>query len=157
MNGWAILQQIWRVQQVVFREAQPCLERHGLFRMAPFALATVKACSTPSAIAAALGLPAPTVSHILRRLEEEGWVSRQVDPDDLRRYRFSLTPSGWEALRAAHRCLSAVMDRHLAQLEPDEQRELVRLMAKLQGEDVPGIGEGAVSDAEQTSGPTGAA
>ena len=144
MNGWEILQHIWRLQQVVFREAAPCLERHGLFRMAPFALAMVKACSTPSAIAAALGLPPPTVSHILRRLEEEGWVSRQVDPDDLRRYRFSLTEAGWEALQAAHRCLSQVMERHLARLDAGEQGELVRLLAKLRGEDPAGIAEGAV-------------
>ena len=31
----------------------------------------VRRCGTPSGVAAALGLPAPTVSHILRRLEAE--------------------------------------------------------------------------------------
>ncbi|ADU50625.1 transcriptional regulator, MarR family [Thermaerobacter marianensis DSM 12885] len=143
MSGWEILQQIWRLQQVVLREATPCLERHGLFRMAPFALAMVRRCGTPSGVANALGLPAPTVSHILRRLEAEGWVVRQVDPGDLRRYRLALTPAGQEALAAARACLEAVMDRRLECLAPAERDALRRLLARLQ-EDLPPSGVGDV-------------
>lgn len=147
MNGWEILHHIWRLQQVVLREASPCLERHSLFRMAPFALAMVRRCGTPSGVAAALGVPAPTVSHILRRLEAGGWVTRQVDPDDLRRYRLALTPAGQEALRAARACLEAALDRRLEGLAPEDRDLLARLLARLH-EDLPGGSaerEGAVS------------
>lgn len=134
MNGWEILQQIWRLQRVVLREATPCLERHGLFRMAPFALAMVRRCGTPSGVAAALGLPAPTVSHILRRLEAEGWIARELDPEDRRRYRLALTPAGQEALAAARACLQAAMDRHLETLTPAERETLRQLLLRLQGD-----------------------
>ncbi|GAB6875384.1 MarR family winged helix-turn-helix transcriptional regulator [Thermaerobacter litoralis] len=159
MNGWEILQHIWRLQQVVLREASPCLERHGLFRMAPFALAMVRRCGTPSGVAAALGLPAPTVSHILRRLEAEGWVTRQVDPDDLRRHRLALTPSGLEALRAARSCLEAAMEGRLEALTPPEREQLARLLARLHGDlpDPPGepprdLRDGAEHDGTEREG-----
>ncbi|WP_242823295.1 MarR family winged helix-turn-helix transcriptional regulator [Thermaerobacter subterraneus] len=147
MNGWEILQHIWRLQQVVLREATPCLERHGLFRMASFALAMVRRCGTPSGVASAMGVPAPTASHILRRLEAEGWVRRQVDPQDLRRYRLALTPEGQEALRAARACLEEAVNRRLEGLAPEERDLLARLLARLH-EDLPGGSaerEGAVS------------
>lgn len=135
MSGWEILQHIWRLQNAVFRDAAPCLERHGLFRMAPFVLAMVKAWATPSAIAAALGLPLPTLSHVLRRLEEEGWVSRRTDPADRRRYRFSLTASGERVLDAARGCLSAAMEGYVARLDERERDELLRLLGKMLDED----------------------
>ncbi|HEY8394474.1 MAG TPA: MarR family transcriptional regulator [Thermaerobacter sp.] len=131
MTGWEILQHIWRLQNAVFRDATPCLERHGLFRMAPFVLAMVKTWATPSAIAAALGLPLPTLSHILRRLEEEGWVSRRIDPADRRRHRFSLTHSGERVLQEARGCLAAAMEGYVARLDEREQVELLRLLGEM--------------------------
>ena len=135
MNGWEILQHTGRLHRAVLRDAAPCLDRHGLFRMAPFVLAKVRARETPSAMAAALGLPLPTLSHILRRLEEQGWVFRQPDPADLRRFRFSLTASGERALRAARECLSAAMERYVARLDPRERDELLRLLSRMLEED----------------------
>lgn len=135
MTGWEILQQIWRLQRAVSRDACPCLERHRLFRMAPFVLAMVKAHRTPSEVASALGVPPPTLSHVLKRLEEDGLVYRQTCPSDRRRFQFSLTPSGQRALQAAHDCIARAMETYIARLDEQERAELARLLGKMLGEE----------------------
>ena len=153
MSGWEILQHLLRLYKGVFRDAAPELDRHGLFRMAPFVLALVQDCGTPSAIAAELGLPRPTVSHILRRLQAAGWVSRHPDPDDLRRYRLTLTEAGQEALQAARSCLGAAMDRYTSRLDASEQVELLRLVRKMLAFETAADATGPVATAEGPSAP----
>lgn len=135
MTGWEILQQIWRLQRAVSRDACPCLERQGLFRMAPFVLAMVKAHRTPSQVAAALGVPPPTLSHVLKRLEQDGLVCRQTCPSDRRRFQFSLTPSGQRALEAARDCMARAMETYIARLDEQERAELARLLGKMLGDE----------------------
>ena len=48
----------------------------------------------PSQIAAMLFCDRPTASVIIRNLERDGFVAREHDPDNLRRYRISLTEAG---------------------------------------------------------------
>lgn len=45
-------------------------------------------------VADAMGLSAATVSVALRKLEDEGWISRKEDPDDKRASRLGLTEKG---------------------------------------------------------------
>lgn len=84
--------------------------------------------------ARAMGLPPPTVSHMLRRLEAEGFLRRSLDPKDLRRYRLELTPKGEAALREAERLLEGALARRLARLSEEEQALLAQLLSRLEGE-----------------------
>jgi DNA-binding MarR family transcriptional regulator len=84
--------------------------------------------------ARAMGLPPPTVSHMLRRLEAEGFLRRSLDPKDLRRYRLELTPKGEAALREAERLLEGALARRLVRLSEEEQALLARLLSSLEGE-----------------------
>lgn len=49
---------------------------------------------SPSAMGAALGMPATTVSGHARRLVDRGHARKIPDPDDGRSYRLRMTPSG---------------------------------------------------------------
>jgi DNA-binding MarR family transcriptional regulator len=76
-------------------------------------------------------MPAPTVSQMLKRLEAEGLLLRSLDPSDLRRYRFELTARGREVLRESRALLMGAMERRLARLSPQQQRQLHELLERL--------------------------
>lgn len=128
MTSWEILARLWRLQRAVFADAAPCRERHGLAPAALFVLAHVQARPAPSQLARTLGLPLPTMSHILRRLERQGLIRRQADPQDLRRFRLSLTDAGLAALAAARDCAGRALEARLARLSARERDELARLL-----------------------------
>ncbi len=72
-----------------------------------------------------------TISAHLRSLEEQGYVHRQVDPEDLRQFRIHLTDRG-RAL--VERLAPRQMERlnHLVDdLSPEETRQLRLLLEKL--------------------------
>ena len=62
----------------------------------------------------------PTITQLVKRMEERGWVARERDPSDGRVVLVSLTEAGavtLERIRASYR---AVLREHLAEM-PDEQ------------------------------------
>jgi DNA-binding MarR family transcriptional regulator len=64
-------------------------------------LAMGAAQPTPQALASALKLSKPAITHTLQRLERQGLVDIAADRDDRRRKRISLTPAGLGVYRAA--------------------------------------------------------
>ena len=82
-------------------------------------------------LACRLGVEPPTVTKMLRRLENFGLVERRPDPADARSFRVYLTREG-EALEGpVSRCFARAEEKTLARLEPSERRELARLLAKM--------------------------
>lgn len=135
MSGEELLSRLWKLHRAVLRDAAPCLHRQGVVPAAFFALAKVAERPHPSALAEALGLPRPSVSRLLRRLERLGWLRREADPADLRRYRLYLTEEGRRALEAARRCLAQALETRLARLTPGEREQLGRLLSVLLSEE----------------------
>jgi len=74
-----------------------------------------------TALAALLGVDAPTVTRKVQQLERRGYVARESDPDDRRASRIRLTASG-----------EATLDRILAA----HRERLERLFAPWRDEDV---------------------
>jgi MarR family transcriptional regulator, organic hydroperoxide resistance regulator len=78
-----------------------------------------------SDIAGALDLHPSTLTGILSRLEQRGYLTRDVDPSDRRRARFRLTPRGQRIDRerkgtveaAVRRALSRASDSQIAHTE----------------------------------------
>jgi DNA-binding MarR family transcriptional regulator len=62
----------------------------------------------------------PTMTLLVKRLEERGWVVRERDPADGRVVLVSLTEAGTAALEELRAAYRAVLRDHLAAL-PDEQ------------------------------------
>jgi DNA-binding MarR family transcriptional regulator len=67
---------------------------------------------------------------LLNELEDAGLVRRERDPADRRRHRVHLTELGAGKLADARRARETLADQVLAALDPDERRELHRLLAK---------------------------
>jgi DNA-binding MarR family transcriptional regulator len=73
-----------------------------------------------TALADLEGLAQPTVTIMVKRLEEHGWVQRSSDPDDKRVVLVSITDAGREALEHVRQQYRALLREHLAG-QTDEQ------------------------------------
>lgn len=86
-----------------------------------------------TALAELEGLAQPTVTIMVRRLEERGWVSREGDAGDGRVVLVSITTAGREALEGFREHYRAQLRAHMTTM-PDEQIvALVRATEALAG------------------------
>jgi DNA-binding MarR family transcriptional regulator len=86
-----------------------------------------------TALAELEGLAQPTVTIMVKRLEERGWVARDKDSCDGRVVVVSITEAGSEALecfREQYRCL---LREQMALMNDEQIAELVRATAALSG------------------------
>lgn len=86
-----------------------------------------------SRIAEALGLSRPRTSLAIDFWEERGCVERRAVPDDRRSFGIYLTATGEEELASLRQRVMESDVRLTSALEPDEVRELRRLLAKIHG------------------------
>ena len=126
-----LIRRMWTVFQRVLDEATPGLDERGLYPKAVFLLAALDRHPFPAELAAALALPPPTVSHMVRQMEALGYLEREVDSDDLRRFRLRLTRSGRAALDHGQGCVKGALQRHLGCLSTAESHEFSRLLRVL--------------------------
>jgi DNA-binding MarR family transcriptional regulator len=76
------------------------------------------------------------LTRLIGRLEQRGFVRRDVDPDDRRAFHASLTPAGHEKLAQAREPHDAVIHREFAdRLTPKELQVLQSTLAKLLKDD----------------------
>ena len=90
--------------------------------------------TSPSAIAAASGIPVTTLRDKIERLVAEGVARRVPNPDDRRSYLVTLTTKGEILLRAADPALLQAylaLERHLDRPLEEYQRDLDGLAAAL--------------------------
>lgn len=66
------------------------------------------------------GQAQPTMTLLVKRLEERGWVARRRDPDDGRVVLVSLTEAGDAALEDIRAAYRAVLRDHLVAFSDDE-------------------------------------
>jgi DNA-binding MarR family transcriptional regulator len=79
---------------------------------------------TPSELAAAEQVRLPTISGLVRGLEDDGFVRRTPDPNDGRGYRITATAKGERLMRRAReRRIENVLEL-LEPLDPRERRAL---------------------------------
>jgi DNA-binding MarR family transcriptional regulator len=78
----------------------------------------------PSQIARAMRLDPARVTHISDRLVGLGYIVREMDAQDRRRWRLRLTDEGRRRLAEGRESLAAVMERLLAGLSPEERAAL---------------------------------
>ena len=97
MRPWELLLRNANVLQSVLERAEPELSSFELDARRLFILCTVEANPFPADLAHALSLPKPSITFLVKRLEESGYLRRQGEKGDLRRYRLTITPSGIKA------------------------------------------------------------
>lgn len=82
----------------------------------------------PSELATTVGSSLSRVSHLLRRLEDKGWIERTPDPDDSRYSYASLTPAGREKMaRTAPGHVATARRLVFDALTPAQQRQLTAI------------------------------
>ena len=82
-------------------------------------------------LACRLGVEPPTVTKMLRRLEDFGLVERRPDPADARSFRVHLTEEGRALEGPVLRRWERAEERTFGGLDPSERRELGRLLNKV--------------------------
>src|SRR6187397_2137203 len=96
---------------------------------------------TPSRLAELSGLTSGAVTGVLDRLEREGFVRRDADPDDRRRVFVRVDPKRMAAMAAAYRPL---LDAAIATTESWGERARARLPEQLDA-----IGGGLAAETER--------
>ena len=74
---------------------------------------------------------APSLTRILKSLEERGFVTRRGDPDDRRRILLSITPRGMELLATMTRDASASYAEFVEKFGADRVDTLLDMLADL--------------------------
>jgi DNA-binding MarR family transcriptional regulator len=84
-----------------------------------------------SALAASDRCAQPTMSVLVQRLEEHGWVTREADPADTRASLISLNDAGRRALQDARRAAGAAIAGFLRERGADETARAAQAVALL--------------------------
>ena len=85
----------------------------------------------PADLARALVMPKPSVTFMVKRMEGLGYLRRELQPDDLRRFRLTLTPSGRSAMERAREIFDQEFGRRLSRLTQAQRVELMRIFERL--------------------------
>ena len=85
----------------------------------------------PSSLGQRLLVKKPSVTGVVERLRQAGWVVSKDDEKDHRSKKISLTPEGRRLMRRVLKHHPVQQQRLLGCLSPSEQRQLERLSQKL--------------------------
>ena len=122
---------LWRLMQAVSDEAAPALQEIGLTPKSLGLLAAVGEHPFPAELARLMVLPPPTVTYIVKQLEDRGFLLRRSEPGDLRKFRLVVTDEGREAIRRGSLAVGSFFAGRLSRLEPAEVAQLERLVGRL--------------------------
>lgn len=128
--------QVRRTQAKIFAEFETTLREFD-FTPGSFGVLTLIRANpgiTQVMLAAAFGVDKSTMSPVIFRLEKRGLIRREVLPADRRCHALFFAAAGEAAFLAARDRVRAFEESVATRLSKAEQRELARLLAKLQGE-----------------------
>jgi len=75
----------------------------------------------------------PTVTKLVQRMSEQGWVKLQADPDDQRRTLVAATPAGRRLVKPLVHRARAHETEMLRALAASEKAQLKRILGKIAG------------------------
>lgn len=133
--------QVRRTQAKIFSEFETTLKDFD-FTPGSFGVLTLIRANpgiTQVTLAAAFGVDKSTMSPVIFRLEKRGLIRREILPSDRRCHALFFDEAGEQIFLAAREKIRFFEENVAARLSKPEQRELARLLAKLQGN------EGAVA------------
>ncbi len=127
-HTWALHYRL--IVRVVDEVAAPVAEL-GLESKELLLLDRVEECPYPADLARALRWPKPTVTFTVKRVEQKGFLRREIDSADLRRHRLLLTPTGRKAMTRGMQLVVAAYEERLSQLTRAEQASLGAILEKM--------------------------
>ena len=84
----------------------------------------------PRDVEEAFHLSHPTVSGILSRLEQKGFISLQTDPNDRRCKRIFIQPKGMECHQTMHQTIRNIEERLVQNFTPEEKEQFSALLQR---------------------------
>jgi DNA-binding MarR family transcriptional regulator len=121
----------YRLLSTVIAGVAPQVAALGLEVKELFVLAAIDEHPHPAELAEELFMPKPTVTVYLKRLGNAEFVRREIDADDLRRHRLTLTPSGRKVMTRGLALLAQTFAERLSRLSAAEQVQLATLLERL--------------------------
>ena len=131
MRPWELLLRIVNVLQSVLEKADPELSLLELESKRLFILCMVDAHPFPADLARVLSTPKPSMTFLIKKLEESGYLRRQGEKGDLRRYRLSITPAGIKARDKGAEAVNRIFGACLNSLSATDQATLSRIIDQL--------------------------
>jgi DNA-binding MarR family transcriptional regulator len=121
------------VVQALIAAEEPVLAAHGLTMWGYIVLNALEGAPTrtQAALAQAIGADKTRIIGILDDLQENGFISRQPDPEDRRARLLSITPQGRRVRRATSDAIQAHENRLLASLPAVDRRGFLRALRAL--------------------------
>src|SRR5262245_5890312 len=115
----------------IMAEIEPQVRAHGLELKELMLLDKLDEHPNPAALARALLTPKPSITFMVKRMEAAGYIRRQTQAEDLRRFHLTLTPAGRKAMEASRAILEQAFGRRLARLSAAERAELARILERM--------------------------
>jgi DNA-binding MarR family transcriptional regulator len=138
-DACGILANLWQLMQSVLDDSEPDMKALGLSPKAFFLLAAVPDHPFPAEIARRMHLPPPTVTYMVKQLEEKGFLERRAEPGDLRKFRLVQTVTGRQAVDQGQDALGLVLGKRLQRLGRDEIVTFDQIVKRLAGRNGDGV------------------
>jgi DNA-binding MarR family transcriptional regulator len=131
MNSWDLLQLNLQLYESITQNAERALAKDKLDVKSFFLLASVEELKHPAALAKRLTLPKPTVTFLIKKLEQALYVKRKTVAGDLRRFEIQLTPLGRKVCERGLKTVSDAFDASISQLSPKEREQYSVILQKV--------------------------
>ncbi|BDX33995.1 putative transcriptional regulator, MarR family protein [Mycobacterium antarcticum] len=120
------------VRELIAAE-QPILDAHGLTMWGYVVLSALDTSSmrTQAALADAIGADKTRIIRTLDRLQDDGHIERQPDPDDRRVRLLAITKAGRAVKDAVQADIQRGEERWLGELDADERRVFLAVLRRL--------------------------
>ncbi len=130
---------IWRLHRDLGHELGPLLaEGAHTDPRTYFLLNTIRdGAHYPKTLSECLGIPPNLLSRLLTELHTQALITRQVDTQDSRRVRLTVTPEGQALLDRAEAIMHDRLGARLRQLSPNELSVLLTALDRLSSPETP--------------------
>lgn len=135
-SGKAITGRILRLNEIILDRMNETTQKFGVKYSTYAIIATLRASGppyrmTPKSLQATLLITSGGLSNLLRRIEEQGYVRRSIDPQDGRGVIVELTPAGFNLSEEAMPVQAETERNMVRMLSEDEQKILVDLLRRM--------------------------
>ena len=133
LSPWQLWTLNFELLVSIMGEVEPLVRAHGLEMKEFLLLSKLDEHPSPAQLARALMTPKPTVTFLVKRVEAAGFVKRETQSQDLRRFHLTLTPPGRKAMEASREILDTAFAKRLARLTQAQRADLGRALERMTG------------------------
>jgi len=131
ISPWTLWTLNFRVMTSLMTDVAPRIRALRLEMKEFLLLSELDEHPNPADLARALVTPKPSVTFMVKRMEALGYLRRELQSDDLRRFRLTLTPSGRRAMERAREIFDEEFGRRLSRLTQAQRVELMRIFERM--------------------------